>query len=446
MSRPMLTEVLVAFREAQRCRDTPDDPWADAETSFNEKLDEICDKYDELAMLTVLREYFQENWWCDEWRDNVIDAGLPHGLTRDVFGINTDNWTEAGFKMLETLFLKSRKNKRVDRLIAIYANDFLPYFRHWSRTEPRFTEEYWEVTEKGHDIWAANNVDPCHGTTQYDVRFQNCHRWQQTGKYCEHLWAIHWYESNGSIEEWNDFSYSMRRKTPQPLSADVAPEWPESVVTEADPAVSEILKELERRLPSVLQTHHHLPAQSRNGPKKVNWADTRVEGDWGPRGPRRDDLPEQETWSSDSSDTSRAATEVDVEVEDSDPFSDERDIAPDSDSDGPDTASSGPQSNIEPEGTHSNSFIPQDGKANAVPVVEYTEYSIHQKLLSVEADPQSSLHCIQAELSVNQAKPARPFCPVTPLDDGRNRFRFPGCLDSASHKARKRQGTLQQQH
>ncbi|KZT31044.1 hypothetical protein SISSUDRAFT_1038738, partial [Sistotremastrum suecicum HHB10207 ss-3] len=111
MSEEMLGMLLVAFRSAQRCRDTKDDPWKAAHEAFNKQIRRICRKYSRLDLILILTEYFDDNWWCEEWRNSVIDAGLPQGMTRDG-NLNTNNWVEALFRMLDQVFLQMRKNKR----------------------------------------------------------------------------------------------------------------------------------------------------------------------------------------------------------------------------------------------------------------------------------------------------------------------------------------------
>ena len=108
-----MKEILVAFRWVQRCRNTPNDRWQQAQTIFEANLQWICHSHNCADSLNVISKYFQDNWWCNEWRggpktvlvykaycwhnfcaDLCTDIGLPQGQTLDGT-FNTNNWTES---------------------------------------------------------------------------------------------------------------------------------------------------------------------------------------------------------------------------------------------------------------------------------------------------------------------------------------------------------------
>jgi hypothetical protein len=76
LSKSALTEVLEAFRYAQRCRNTPDDPWPESQKTFEESLYRICQEHGDLDALKSITAYFKENWWCNEWRGWEFHSAL----------------------------------------------------------------------------------------------------------------------------------------------------------------------------------------------------------------------------------------------------------------------------------------------------------------------------------------------------------------------------------
>ena len=49
-------------------------------------------------------------------------------------------------------------NLSIDNLMSILLNDFLPFYRFWPPTKPRFDITFVQVTRGGHDIWASGHV------------------------------------------------------------------------------------------------------------------------------------------------------------------------------------------------------------------------------------------------------------------------------------------------
>ncbi|KIM87288.1 hypothetical protein PILCRDRAFT_271067 [Piloderma croceum F 1598] len=216
-----MKEVLEAFRWAQRCRNTPNDRWHQAQVIFEGSLQRICHSHNCAESFATILKYFRDNWWCDEWRDLCTDIGLPQGQTRDGT-FNTNNWTESAYRTFDVVFLENRKNKRIDRLMSILVNDFLPHYRFWSHDEARPSKDHIRVTRQGHDLWSADNVirrrsQPNHykvyyidadkksryHTVDYAQSSCTCTQFGLRGKYCMHLWAVHWFESNGPVHEWD---------------------------------------------------------------------------------------------------------------------------------------------------------------------------------------------------------------------------------------------------
>lgn len=76
LSMEAMKEVIVAFRFAQRCRDTLQDPWKRALQIFEGELKRICNAHGQESAFETVRSYFQKNWWCSEW----LGAFLMHYL------------------------------------------------------------------------------------------------------------------------------------------------------------------------------------------------------------------------------------------------------------------------------------------------------------------------------------------------------------------------------
>jgi hypothetical protein len=105
-----------------------------------------------------------------------LDAGLPPNFTRDGPNWNTNNFSEAAFRVFDTVFLESIQNKRyffnafthcqnflipcarIDRLVTIIVEDFLPYYRYWPPGQSRPAYSLMRITREGHDLWAADNI------------------------------------------------------------------------------------------------------------------------------------------------------------------------------------------------------------------------------------------------------------------------------------------------
>lgn len=121
-------------------------------------------------------------------------------------------------------------------------NDFLPYYRYFSDRLPRPSQTLLNVTHRGHDMWSSDNVAMQPRNKNGDQIFYvyylklvpvismaseslahtpssvkdeakkhivnftrgncTCTGFEQTGKYCSHLWASQWHVSNGPIHEW----------------------------------------------------------------------------------------------------------------------------------------------------------------------------------------------------------------------------------------------------
>lgn len=56
----------------------------------------------------------------------------------------------------------------VDKLASIIMNDFLPYYRFWPKQKSVPSKEHIEVTRRGQDMWASDNVKYLSGH-QYKV-------------------------------------------------------------------------------------------------------------------------------------------------------------------------------------------------------------------------------------------------------------------------------------
>jgi hypothetical protein len=127
--------------------------------------------------------------------DLCTDIGLPRGQSRDG-PFNTNNWAEAAFRVFDTVFLELLKNKRfctfifsiqsgllqlphlyrIDRLATIILDDFFPMYENWPHTETRPSNDFVNVTRRGHDLWASDQVHP-HPTSKpniFLVNYEEC--------------------------------------------------------------------------------------------------------------------------------------------------------------------------------------------------------------------------------------------------------------------------------
>ena len=126
---------------------------------------------------------------------------------------------------------------------SILLMDFFPYYLHWPFNERRWSKEYITLTRKGHNLWEGNWIYKSNNTymvlakvlviifvwmiithvlpikrlqhkegktVELRQKFPDtlsppschCSYFTQTGKYCEHLHAASWYESNSFIDQY----------------------------------------------------------------------------------------------------------------------------------------------------------------------------------------------------------------------------------------------------
>lgn len=75
---------------------------------------------------------------------------------------NTNNWIERAWKTFDQIFMRSRANKRLDRLVFIIANEFFPYFQHWDPgsedTHLRPNRDLAELWLVAHRIYFAEDM------------------------------------------------------------------------------------------------------------------------------------------------------------------------------------------------------------------------------------------------------------------------------------------------
>jgi hypothetical protein len=67
-----MKEVLKAFRWAQRCRNTPNDRWHQAQVIFEGSLQRICHSHNCAESFATILKYFRDNWWCDKWQGELM--------------------------------------------------------------------------------------------------------------------------------------------------------------------------------------------------------------------------------------------------------------------------------------------------------------------------------------------------------------------------------------
>ncbi|KAJ9120593.1 hypothetical protein QFC22_002522 [Naganishia vaughanmartiniae] len=212
----------------QRCNREED--WtAAAFKFFRDVKDTLCKKHGLASgVFTQVEDYFNNNWLTEDWRRLWTDIGLPEkGATRDGV-LNTDNWIESAFKTFKAIFLGGKKNRRVDRLIAVLLNDYFPYYALWSVEEARPSRELLDLMERGYQLWKGavfrkHSEKPVRKWIVYhkqqykqedgsvvwkDVnhmvtvrpdltRHCTCRAWLTRGKLCEHMWALSWTQKCG---------------------------------------------------------------------------------------------------------------------------------------------------------------------------------------------------------------------------------------------------------
>ncbi|QRV99035.1 hypothetical protein RhiJN_27054 [Ceratobasidium sp. AG-Ba] len=213
------SDILRLFRYTQRCREAEEfDTYLDA---FESGLKKICMDYSIGKQFHTICDYFKQNFWCPEWRDSVTDIGLPVGHTRDKI-LNTNNHAESFIKTFKHTMLGMRQNKRVDTLVIIIADILLPFYQIWRRDRIRHTKQHIETSHGGYQIWSSGRVKTTGMESQFQVddlaghkarRFRvtwgssvnpscSCTAFGQTGKMCQHLWAVKLFSTHGNIYSW----------------------------------------------------------------------------------------------------------------------------------------------------------------------------------------------------------------------------------------------------
>lgn len=99
--------------------------------------------------------YFEEHWFCQEWRSTWLDAPL---LAHTIFrkdGYNTNNIVEAQFKVFDHLFLNGTSNKRVDVLVTILMDNYFVYYSSGLLAKRYQRPEVKKARESGERIWAT---------------------------------------------------------------------------------------------------------------------------------------------------------------------------------------------------------------------------------------------------------------------------------------------------
>lgn len=148
-------KVVEAFRRVQRSYNAQ---------VFNERKVEFFAYIDSVfkvnAIAAKVKNYFKVNWFCSRWVLSWVDYGFPKRFNRDL--VNTNNICEAAFKVFDTVFLNSTKNRRIDHLVLIILTHLFLYYEQVNamRNEsPKRIEEF--VTKRVHaglDLWEENKV------------------------------------------------------------------------------------------------------------------------------------------------------------------------------------------------------------------------------------------------------------------------------------------------
>ncbi|KAF7334731.1 hypothetical protein MSAN_02371400 [Mycena sanguinolenta] len=145
-------QLLWAVREIQRCRDP--DQWQEYLDQFWQRLLYITEGSQ--TDPKMLWDYFEANWFCDEWRELWTDMGLPEGENRDGM-LSTNNWTERAFKTFNQVFLGSRNNKSIYRLVLILATEWFQYYQAWE-PKKQFDTAAFKINAQGHRLWCSEGA------------------------------------------------------------------------------------------------------------------------------------------------------------------------------------------------------------------------------------------------------------------------------------------------
>ncbi|RPD55250.1 hypothetical protein L226DRAFT_470718 [Lentinus tigrinus ALCF2SS1-7] len=154
LSMELKIQIIYIFRELQRCRTW--EGWGKAKQTFLTSLEMLVIERCE-AQWNYLLSYFEQNWFTEEWIPIFTDIGLPSDQTRDG-PWNTNNWVERAFRTFDGVFLMNRENKRLDRLVIVILNDFLPYYQHWQPDDREANRRLVELNYLAYQIWESDLV------------------------------------------------------------------------------------------------------------------------------------------------------------------------------------------------------------------------------------------------------------------------------------------------
>ncbi|EIW69524.1 hypothetical protein TREMEDRAFT_62382 [Tremella mesenterica DSM 1558] len=223
---------LVALRRCQRCSE--EESWSEAFARLEADVAAISNNDPEIW--DKIRTWLLSEWFSDRWRGYLVDYGLPPHHTRDGT-LSTNNFVEAAFRTFDRVFLESRANKRIDKLLTIIIDVYFPMYLHSPPTSARCDPTVLSHILQGLELWEQGAVRECFGDempmslrgqldhtycvtssesskTTPDLHYCgikdktrercSCRYFTKTGKRCSGLWALYCFHTCGSSETYSN--------------------------------------------------------------------------------------------------------------------------------------------------------------------------------------------------------------------------------------------------
>ncbi|EIW71359.1 hypothetical protein TREMEDRAFT_60289 [Tremella mesenterica DSM 1558] len=223
---------LVALRRCQRCSE--EESWSEAFARLEADVAAISNNDPEIW--DKIRTWLLSEWFSDRWRGYLVDYGLPPHHTRDGT-LSTNNFVEAAFRTFDRVFLESRANKRIDKLLTIIIDVYFPMYLHSPPTSARCDPTVLSHILQGLELWEQGAVRECFGDempmslrgqldhtycvtssesskTTPDLHYCgikdktrercSCRYFTETGKRCSGLWALYCFHTCGSSETYSN--------------------------------------------------------------------------------------------------------------------------------------------------------------------------------------------------------------------------------------------------
>ncbi|KXS09265.1 hypothetical protein M427DRAFT_491238, partial [Gonapodya prolifera JEL478] len=152
------------------------------ETIIPAKVEELSSKNGDSNVTETVKSYFQNNWFCSEWKGMWEDYTLPEGISRDY--ANTNNHIEAFFGLFRVSL-----GIRLDHLALMIHSQIFDYFRYTS-PQTRVDDKVLEAGSEEGVQWSVNlRATTC-----------TCPDYQSHGKRCKHIYAADMFANNGYFD------------------------------------------------------------------------------------------------------------------------------------------------------------------------------------------------------------------------------------------------------